>query len=245
MLLIQPSRLSFPSGIAALFIWAALAMCPSATIAQPLPQVATPNANPPSSDFDSILTVGLFSATPDVSIHYTLDGSVPGSGGNSVLYAGPISITRTTVVKAVAVKAGMAPSQVLASTYTLIKRNKLSAPLILPASGAFMDSVRVTMATMDPAADIYFILNGPVPFSLPLAHRMDPGSSLVLVETATLQAVAVKDGYIDSDVAVVSYVRIPSAIRAPGRAADREMGVPRRTVRYWSWRGRRLDGARP
>ena len=48
-------------------------------------------------------------------IHYTLDGSVPTA--ESTLYEGPITLSETTVVKAIAIKDGVS-SSVTSRTYT-------------------------------------------------------------------------------------------------------------------------------
>lgn len=62
------------------------------------------------------VTVALACADPSAGIMYTLDGSVP-SATNGVAYAGPVTVTRTDALRAVALRAGYASSPVRTHTY--------------------------------------------------------------------------------------------------------------------------------
>ena len=55
------------------------------------------------------------SAEAGATIHYTLDGTVPTA--ESTLYEGPITLSETTTVKAIAIKDGVS-SAVTSRTYT-------------------------------------------------------------------------------------------------------------------------------
>jgi alpha-tubulin suppressor-like RCC1 family protein len=55
-------------------------------------------ATPPPGTYAGRVLVGIASATPDVEIRYTLDGTEPGT--DSPLYSGLITLTETTAVKA-------------------------------------------------------------------------------------------------------------------------------------------------
>src|SRR5262249_51561080 len=57
-------------------------------------------------------------STPGASIRYTTDDSTPSSSAGT-LYSGPIGISASTVVKAVAFKSGMAASALTVSPYTI------------------------------------------------------------------------------------------------------------------------------
>ncbi|MDI6450379.1 CotH kinase family protein [Anaerobaca lacustris] len=77
--------------------------------------------------FTEPLTVTLATETPGATIYYTTDGSVPYSearqrpGGN--IYAGPIQITNTTTVRAVAWRPGWRQSEVSSERYIFISRD--------------------------------------------------------------------------------------------------------------------------
>ena len=69
--------------------------------------------------YDAPLDVGITSTTPDVLIRYTTDGTDPGISSGT-LYTGPVSITTTTVLKAIAYKEGFTPTNVDCQTYVFL-----------------------------------------------------------------------------------------------------------------------------
>jgi hypothetical protein len=90
------------------------------TITIPLEPAAMPTADIQSGTFVIGPSVSLSTTTDDASIYYTLNGSTPSSTSwNSTLYNGPITINQTTTLKAIAVKTGMADSEVMTETYTI------------------------------------------------------------------------------------------------------------------------------
>ncbi len=80
-------------------------------------QVAAPTFSPPGGSYGSPQSVTLASATSGASIRYTTDGSVPSETGG-ILYTGPISISSSTTLQAIAYESGMADSAVSSSTYS-------------------------------------------------------------------------------------------------------------------------------
>ncbi len=72
--------------------------------------------------YNAPFDVTVSTATEDATIVYTLDGSTPTVDGsnqvtNGTVYAGPINITTTTNLRAMAFKDGMAPTNVDTQTY--------------------------------------------------------------------------------------------------------------------------------
>ncbi|HEX8705414.1 MAG TPA: polysaccharide lyase family 7 protein [Myxococcaceae bacterium] len=81
-------------------------------------QVASPVFSPAPGTYTSAQTVTLSSATSGASIRYTTDGSTPTSTSGT-LYSGPLTISATTTVRAIAYQSGLANSPVTSGTYTI------------------------------------------------------------------------------------------------------------------------------
>ncbi|MBP5450395.1 MAG: chitobiase/beta-hexosaminidase C-terminal domain-containing protein, partial [Spirochaetales bacterium] len=69
-----------------------------------------------TTPFDSSTSVSISCSTTGASIYYTIDGSTPTTSSTS--YSSPISINKTTTVKAIAVKSGYNNSTVASKTFT-------------------------------------------------------------------------------------------------------------------------------
>lgn len=68
---------------------------------------------------DAMFYLELANSVPETRIRYTLDGSPPGDQ-RGIDYAGPITIDRTTVVRAVAVHPGYRASDIATATYLFL-----------------------------------------------------------------------------------------------------------------------------
>ncbi len=76
--------------------------------------------------FNEPIQVEITSATPDVVIRYTTDGNEPSAGtlfGGAVgaIYDGPITIDRTTILRAQATRSGWQPSNIDTQTYLFLE----------------------------------------------------------------------------------------------------------------------------
>jgi endo-1,4-beta-D-glucanase Y len=80
--------------------------------------VATPAFNPPGGTYTSAQSVAITSTTPGASIRYTLDGTIPNST-TGTLYTGPVALSATATLRAIAYASGLTDSAVAASTYTI------------------------------------------------------------------------------------------------------------------------------
>ena len=108
------------------------------------------------------VTVTLSTPTPGASIHYTVDGRLPFSeerehpGGFT--YTGPISVTRTTTIKAVAWIAGWRQSEIRTERYTFVDTNleDFSSPLPI----VVVDSMGTGVSSSQVPVYSYFIDTG-------------------------------------------------------------------------------------
>ena len=82
-----------------------------------LPFVATPTFNPPGGGVTLGTTVTISSTTAGAVIHYTTDGTTPGT--SSAVYSTPIAITAAMTINAIATASGFSDSPVATASYTL------------------------------------------------------------------------------------------------------------------------------
>ena len=86
-------------------------------VATPGGQVAAPVFSHAAGSYGAPIQLTLASATPGATLRFTTDGSTPGA--SSEAYGGPIPLTASTTVRALAFKPGMTPSSISQASYTL------------------------------------------------------------------------------------------------------------------------------
>jgi outer membrane protein OmpA-like peptidoglycan-associated protein len=84
----------------------------------PAAPVAAAAFDPAPGTFASPQSVALYTTTPGAVIRYTTDGSAPTTA--SPVYTGPIPVTGTTTVTAIAMAEGIPHSDVSSATYTIL-----------------------------------------------------------------------------------------------------------------------------
>jgi cytochrome c peroxidase len=87
-------------------------------VGTPPPQTAAPTFSPGGGTYTSAQSVTISSATSGASIRYTTDGSTPSATVGTV-YAGPVTISATTTLRAIAYASGLADSSVSSAAYTI------------------------------------------------------------------------------------------------------------------------------
>src|ERR1022692_2294363 len=81
------------------------------------PRKTSPTTTTPPGGAPTIPTPGRPRTPPGASIYYTTNGAPPTT--HSTLYAGPVTVSKTDTIKAIAVAAGIRPSLVSAALYTI------------------------------------------------------------------------------------------------------------------------------
>ena len=160
-------------------------------------KVVQPTATPAGGNYTSVQTVTLTTITEGAAIHYTLNGTTPTA--SSTLYSSPITISETTTLKAIAIKAGMTNSDILTETYAL--PGKVARPVATPAGGNYTSVQIVNLTTATPDAAIFYTLDGTDPSTGSSYYT----SAITISETKTLKAIAIKTDMIDSDILTVTY----------------------------------------
>ena len=157
---------------------------------------ATPRPvfNPASGTYLSGQSVTLTDATAGAAIYYTVNGTTPTT--SSTPYTGPIKLTKTTTLQALAVASGATPSGVASSLYTISVQPTAAAPTLNPAPGTYAAAQTVTLTDNLPGAKIYYTTNGTTPTS---ASRVYSGP-ISVAATTTIKAIAAATGYTTSSV---------------------------------------------
>jgi len=86
-----------------------------------LPTAATPTFSPAPGTYTSAQSVTLSDSTPGATMYYTSNGTTPTT--SSPVYSGPISVTATTTIEAMAAAAGYNNSTVASGTYAITSGN--------------------------------------------------------------------------------------------------------------------------
>jgi Chitobiase/beta-hexosaminidase C-terminal domain len=158
-------------------------------------RAATPTIAPASGTYVGAVTVAMSDATSGAAIHFTTDGSVP--TGASPVYTGPILITRTTTVRAIATATGMVDSDVASAAYTI----RAAPPAVNPPAGTYVGSVTVSMTAAN-GATIRYTTDGSAPTAASAAYT----GPIVLTRSTTVRAIATATGMADSTETSAAYV---------------------------------------
>ena len=153
-------------------------------------------------------TVTIASATSSATIHYTTDGSVPTTA--SPVYSTALMVTENMTIKAFAVAEGYVNSTL--STEEIVYITQLEVPEISFSAN--------TVTIVGPSgAGIHYTTDGSIP------TEDDPlySAPFAWYQNATIKAIAIADGYLDSEVASLSVsvtLPTPTLSRTAGTVID-------------------------
>lgn len=158
--------------------------------------LAKPLFSANEGEYPNEISVEITCATNGATIYYTTDGSEPTTASNK--YTGVLSISKTTTLKAIAVK-GELQSEVATATYKMI----VAKPTMSPEPNTFYEPQSVTITYATNGATIYYTTDGSEPTTASNKYT----GAISISETTTLKAIAVK-GELQSEVATATYTII-------------------------------------
>ena len=160
--------------------------------------IANPTFNPAEGTFFNSVDVTLACETEGTTIYYTLDGTAPTDA--STEYTEAIHITETTTVKAIAIK-NAASSEIVSATYTISNIETVATPVITPEAGNYNTPQQITITCATDEALIYYTTDG----TDPTAESTIYTAPFTLSASATVKAIAVKEGMNNSQIASAAY----------------------------------------
>jgi len=160
-------------------------------------RVPTPTFSPAGGTYSTPQSVAIQDAIPGVPIYYTTDGSAPTE--TSISYNGPVTISKTTTLMAIAAQSGWSDSTVRSASYT-IRQQLPATPAFSPRSGTYTTAQMVTLTDSTSGAAIYYTTDGSTP-TTSSAQFLTP---IPVSQTTTIKALASLGG-VSSAVASSAY----------------------------------------
>jgi len=169
-------------------------------------QTATPSFSLPAGTYLGTQTVSLSDSTAGATIFYTIDGTTPATsvGGSTAQYTGPLTVTSTRTIKAIATASGRSPSAVASASYTISVQ--AAAPTFTPVPGSYTSPQTVSIASTTPGASIYYTSDGTTPATSAGGSTLLYSSPLTVAATTTIKAIATASGLLASNVSTAAYV---------------------------------------
>lgn len=173
------------------------------------PRTAAPTFSVAGGTYATTQNIALSCTSPNTTIRYTTDGSVPTRF--STQYTVPIEVSSTTTIIARAFLPddvyGIEDSEAVSATYTISTQppdpSAVATPTFSPAGGTFTSAQSVTLSCTTAGATIRYTTNGNDPTEASTAFVA--GTPIVISSTTTIKAKAFKDGMTASGVVSATY----------------------------------------
>jgi N-acetylneuraminic acid mutarotase len=173
------------------------------TINPQAPQTAAPSFSVVAGTYTSAQTVSISDTTPSATIIYTTNGTAPTT--SSTVYSGPITVSSSETLEAIATASGYSTSNVATAAYTIA--TLAATPTFSVTTGTYASAQTVTISDTTTGASIYYTADGTTPTTSSTQYT----GAITVAATETIQAIAVASGYSTSAVASATYtINLPA-----------------------------------
>jgi glucosylceramidase len=173
----------------------------------PPPPAASPSFLPVPGTYTWTQTVALADATAGATIYFTTDGTTPTTASTG--YTGPIPVSSSLTIKAIATAVGFTTSAVASAAYTITPLP--ATPAFTPLPGTYNSSQDVALADSTAGATIYYTTDG----STPTTSSAQYSGPVPVSSNMTIKAIAVGAGSAQSALATGQYFIVPATATGP------------------------------
>jgi hypothetical protein len=150
-----------------------------------------------AGSYVTVQTVAISDSTVGVTIYFTTNGATPTT--SSPVYSGPVTVTVTETLKAIAVESGYSNSAVASAAYSVTLST--ATPAFSVAAGTYASAQTVVISDATAGATIYYTTNGTAPTTASTVYT----GPITVTATETLEAMAAATNTTPSTVATVTY----------------------------------------
>jgi hypothetical protein len=156
----------------------------------------TPKFSLATGNYHTAQTLTISDAASGVTIYYTTDTTLPTTSSSK--YTGPITVSSSETVAAIAVATGYTNSAEATAVYLI--NNVLPKPTILPGGGTY--STPQTVNIRDWLGNyVYYTTNG----TTPTTSSSKFTGPITVSSAETIKAIVIASGYTSSPVATAAY----------------------------------------
>lgn len=160
--------------------------------------VVAPTFSVPAGAYGPSQSVALSTLTPNAKIYYTTNGSTPTSG--STLYSGPITVSSSETIKAIAITSGTHNSAVSSAAYVI--NGAVATPTFSPVAGSYVGAQTVTISSATSGASLFYTTDGTTPTTSSTPYTVP----ITVSASETVKAIGTKTNYSNSAVGSAAYV---------------------------------------
>jgi hypothetical protein len=171
------------------------------------PQAATPTFSVPPGTYTSTQTVAINDATAGATIYYTTNGTTPTT--SSTVYNGPITVSGSETVQAIATATSHSISLIASAMYTL-NLPTVATPSFYVPGGTYNTPQTVTISDATAGVTMYYTTDG----TYPTKNSPVYSGPITVSSTETINVIAMANNSYPSPVTSAYYTINPNSPQA-------------------------------